>query len=140
MTREPTGRPDSRYASTTMLRIRCWRSLSTQAILGSGLPATHPTLAPSPQPPLRRWKPLVPHGLPNRPLDHAKRALAGSGPRSVDRELGLGVADDLVLALGGDRLGDDPAVVRLLDGRGDDDLLLGEAHSPELDREALERP
>ena len=70
------------------------------------------------------------------------------GPRSARRpacaassgqlQLRLGVADDPVVSLGGDRIGDQAAVSGLLDGRRDDDLLLREPHAAELDREPLQ--
>src|SRR6188474_339736 len=60
--------------------------------------------------------------------------------RLVQRELRFRVADDAVVALGGLGLRGQVAAVGLLDGRRDDDLLLGHPHAPKLDREPAQRP
>src|SRR5512144_98661 len=57
----------------------------------------------------------------------------------VGGQLCLGVPDHLIVALGGDRVDDHAPVAGLLDRAADHQLLLGEAHAAELDREALER-
>ncbi len=51
-------------------------------------------------------------------------AMAPDRAPALELELGLGVADDLLAGLLGDRVDDRPAVPDLADGAGDDDLLL----------------
>ena len=62
------------------------------------------------------------------------------GPAQAHLELGLGVADDLVVALGRDRVGDEATVVGLTDRGGDDYLLLGKAQAAKLHGQPPERP
>src|SRR3954447_10361082 len=74
-------------------------------------------------------------------LPYLPDPVGGAAPprRLFERELGLGVADDAAVALRGLGLGHDLAVTGLLHGRGDNDLLLGDPHAPELDRQAPQR-
>jgi hypothetical protein len=66
-------------------------------------------------------------------------ATEGGPVAALKLEFRFRVADDLVFALRGDCVDDDPVVVGRLDRAGDSDLLLGGAHAAELDREAFER-
>src|SRR5215211_5477031 len=114
---EPTGWSSATWASTTFLSMKLWRAvISTFPMM---------TLLR-----LREGSGHAPGSTATGLLDDRR---CGS-----DGQFGLGVPDDLVAALLGDRVDDQPSAALLLDRPGDPDLLLGKPHAAELDRQPLE--